>query len=1138
MKKALPLQHVLLFLCVLVSFNLSAQLSDDNVLYCGQEQKLAQLLGADPQALARQLAIENRIYNDTRNGLTGNSARSTVLYTLPVVVHVIHNNGAENIPDAQVQQGIIDLNEAFANTGYYDSATGVNTQVQFCLAKRDPNGQLTTGITRTVSGLTNMDINTDDIPMKNLNRWNPYCYINIWLVNRICDGSSCGIGGYAYFPSSHGTNRDGIVCLASYFGASKSRSAVQVHEMGHYLGLYHTFQSGCANTNCLQNGDKVCDTPPDNATGYYTCGATVNTCTTDAQSGFTSDQPDLYQAYMDYGNLNCMTLFTQGQTDRMQWHIANVRSSLLGCQSCLNPCVNPAIASFTSSSQTLGIGGTVSFTNGSTNAASYIWYVNDVQFSTTASPSYTFNTAGVFVIKLRADNANPDCFDETTDTIIVTCPVSAGFTQSAFQIMPGQSVTFTSNSTNATSYSWLIDGNVVSTSASYTHTFNQSGDYSVYLIASNGQCSDTTSILNFVHVGNGCNAYFTYTPANPSACSPVSFVPDTTCNYSNYLWSFCDFDQVGAPTIQEWSTSTYGSNLPAGVTIFRDDDGGYHVFWVDYNNTSDSTRFYRADFGNSMANTPVVHKLRVSGVTDIRNHSISVISVNGVYYAFMLNNTVAYRTVIGTNIYNNNLTATAVGGLGNSIAWGHEIQVVKETNNFWLIICDRSSSHVITAYLGSNILNNVLQYNTHKKNIANEQYFGFNYIRSKGKSYIFATDFNNGITRFDFGTSLANTPTFVNLGQFGTGLPLDLNLFQNCNGSFDGYIVKETNTDHKVIHLDSVTATPVVTANFPANTARIAGLSSFMVTDLGVTSMAVMAYTQKLIRLTFGTCNSTNAYSTDKFPPPVSFTTPGTRYVRLLVDQGLPTESSYCQAVTVTGVNTPPLNLGPDITMCPGNSVLLHAGPWYSDYNWSNGTSDSVATVFYPGVYSATVSDYCGNTFADTVVVFVDSSRKFTLRDTTICQQAGTTLTGPTGYTSYQWLPANGLSCPTCSVTVANPSVTTVYTLQATSAAGCVVISNATVTVETCSGIDNEDPEAMKVRIVPNPASGAVTVTVPDNIQGATLNITDLRGRRLLHTTLTGTDTLIDTGEFANGIYIISITTTGKTINRRLLIHK
>jgi PKD repeat protein len=211
---------------------------------------------------------------------------------------------------------------------------------------------------------------------------------------------------------------------------------------------------------------------PDNSTGYYTCGATVNTCNTDALSGFTTDEPDMYQAYMDYGNLNCMSIFTQGQTDRMQWHVANVRSSLLGCQSCVNPCANPAIASFTPGSTTIGIGGTVSFTNTSTNATSYTWWVNGVQFATTANASYLFNNAGVYVVKLRADNSNPDCFDEFTDTITVTCPVSAGFTQSAFQILPGQSVTFTSNSAGATTYSWMIDGVQVSTNTTYTHTFN------------------------------------------------------------------------------------------------------------------------------------------------------------------------------------------------------------------------------------------------------------------------------------------------------------------------------------------------------------------------------------------------------------------------------------------------------------------------------------------------------------------------------------------------------------------------------------------------------------------------------------------------------------------------------------------
>jgi len=107
---------------------------------------------------------------------------------------------------------------------------------------------ITTGITRDQSSLTEVTIESEDIALKNLNRWTPTDYINIWLVREICSaGSGCGVAGYAYFPASHGNPEDGIVMEAEYMGSSPGGTGVLAHEMGHYLGLYHTFQGGCTN---------------------------------------------------------------------------------------------------------------------------------------------------------------------------------------------------------------------------------------------------------------------------------------------------------------------------------------------------------------------------------------------------------------------------------------------------------------------------------------------------------------------------------------------------------------------------------------------------------------------------------------------------------------------------------------------------------------------------------------------------------------------------------------------------------------------------------------------------------------------------------------------------------------------------
>lgn len=499
-------RHVLPIL-LLFAIPLISYAQNDPVILCGQKA-ITEKLFRDRPLLKQNHERSEKQLQDLNLALRNGRARiqrTTAVVTLPVVVHLIHNNGIENISDAQVLTGIQHLNEAFANTGYYDPADGVNTQIQFCLAQRDPNGNATNGITRNVSPYTVMggaDYYSDDLNVKNINRWNPYCYINIWVV-RTVPGS---VAGYAYLPSAHGLNVDGIVMESIFFGSSPANSTVLIHEMGHYLGLYHTFEGSCKNDDCAVDGDRVCDTPPDQSTAYANCATGMNSCSTDNLSGFGADVKDLVEDYMDYGNLNCMKVFTQGQADRMNWHIQNVRSSLLSCKSCLSPCPAPITAAFTPSATNVIAGTTINFTNSSINAAGYEWYVNNVQQAAGANFSYTFNTAGTYSVKLRALSNNPLCnTEEKTVTITVTCPVTAGFTPSVTTAPPNTSITFTNGSTGATGYSWYINDVLQATTTGLTYTFVNGGFYKVKLIAASGACRD--SIIQLIRIKDQCNEY-------------------------------------------------------------------------------------------------------------------------------------------------------------------------------------------------------------------------------------------------------------------------------------------------------------------------------------------------------------------------------------------------------------------------------------------------------------------------------------------------------------------------------------------------------------------------------------------------------------------------------------------------------
>jgi len=430
--------------------------------------------------------------------------QSGMAKVIPVVVHIIHDGGAENLSDAQAQQAITWLNQALANQGYFDRGSGADCGIQLCFAQRTPDGQPTNGITRDQSPLTVMQLETQDHLVKNLNRWKPKDYVNIWLVRSICSSSyGCNVYGYSTYPFSHGFNSDGIMIEAGFLTDPEKVSGL-AHELGHYLGLYHTFEGGCTNNNCLTQGDRICDTPPDQSTSSLPCGETLSSCSTDTQSGpFSTDQPDMNWNFLDYGILACFHDYTPDQATRMNATLDGIRKSLLESKGCLPPCPVPTVAGFTASATTVAVGETVNFSNTSLNAGSYNWTVNGTSFGTQTNTSYTFLAPGAYTILLTAQPSNSSLCEPSTFqlTIQVYCSVTASFTVSNLSPEQDETITLTNTSQNATQTEWFVNGASQGPTLN-SLTFSAPGLYEIRLVTSNGACEVTATEL--VHVRGVC----------------------------------------------------------------------------------------------------------------------------------------------------------------------------------------------------------------------------------------------------------------------------------------------------------------------------------------------------------------------------------------------------------------------------------------------------------------------------------------------------------------------------------------------------------------------------------------------------------------------------------------------------------
>ncbi len=412
MKKTILLNGGILLLFFIFSIHVSAQKKGEEEVgrLCGTSRIYDALLKADPEFAARMAENEKALQAYIKAHPNGRpSATQAPVLTLPLMVHVMAPDGsaAYNPTTADINSMIIHLNQGFRNT--IQNACGLDIEVQFQLAVRKPDCTATTGIdTHDMSGdaayvaggVKFSTTGISDAALKALHQFDPASYINIWIVNKIdgVDGTAPGsayVAGYATPPGQAATS-DGVVMLAkevrSFNPISNFSSRTLIHEIGHYLGLPHTFQGDgsllptgfvanqCPATTaggCSVDGDMICDTEPyylpnDGTKITFSCAApAINPCTS-LPFVANASSCTVLNNYMGYASNDCQRMFTDGQKTRMRAVLNTQRAGLLSSLALTAAAAGPPAACTPTAPNGLGTAfGTSNVTFNGLNISSY-----------------------------------------------------------------------------------------------------------------------------------------------------------------------------------------------------------------------------------------------------------------------------------------------------------------------------------------------------------------------------------------------------------------------------------------------------------------------------------------------------------------------------------------------------------------------------------------------------------------------------------------------------------------------------------------------------------------------------------------------------------------------------------------------
>ena len=389
---------------------------------CGTMEYLEYQMQNDPSISGKMAEIETF----TNNFITENPGSPKAVVTIPVVFHVVYNTAAQNISDALILAQINQLNQDFArlnsdagNTPTAFQSLATNTNIQFCLAQRDPSGNATTGIVRKSTTVTSFSSNdaVKYTAQGGDNAWDATKYLNLWVCNL-----GGGLLGYAQFPGG-AVATDGVVLLYSSIGslttpgssAPYNYGRTATHEIGHWLNLRHIW----GDANC--GNDLVSDTPTQQTSNYGCPTFPKVTCSNGANG-------DMFMNYMDYTDDGCMNMFSAGQSTRMNALFATggARVGLLSSLGCSAPtttgCGTPsslAAGSITTSSATLSwaaVSGAVSYNLQYKLSSATTWTTVNTTATSYALSGLTAATAYQFQVQAVCASASSSYSAATTFT--------------------------------------------------------------------------------------------------------------------------------------------------------------------------------------------------------------------------------------------------------------------------------------------------------------------------------------------------------------------------------------------------------------------------------------------------------------------------------------------------------------------------------------------------------------------------------------------------------------------------------------------------------------------------------------------------------------------------------------------------